>query len=71
MRTMHKFFMDTTIVIAAIGMAGCGDMSHRGADTAVGAGVGGVAGAVLTGGSPLGTIGGAAVGGVVGNQIGK
>jgi len=46
-------------------------MSQRGADTAVGAGVGAVGGAVLTGGSPLGTVGGAAVGGVVGNQIGK
>ncbi|WP_460874403.1 glycine zipper 2TM domain-containing protein [Paralcaligenes ginsengisoli] len=52
-------------------MAGCGGMSRRGTDTVVGAGVGGVAGAVLTGGSPLGTIGGAAVGGVVGNQVGR
>jgi len=38
-------------------------------DTAIGAGVGGVAGAVLTGGSAVGTVGGAVVGGVVGNQI--
>ncbi|MGE8451802.1 MAG: hypothetical protein ACN6OP_14495, partial [Pseudomonadales bacterium] len=37
----------------------------------VGAGVGGVAGAVLTDGSALGTVGGTAVGGVVGNQGGK
>ncbi|NDP60594.1 MAG: osmotically-inducible lipoprotein B, partial [Oxalobacteraceae bacterium] len=34
-------------------------------------GIGGVAGAVLTGGSAIGTVGGAAVGGVIGNQVGK
>jgi len=33
--------------------------------------VGAVGGALLTGGSTLGTVGGAAVGGVVGNQVGK
>jgi osmotically inducible lipoprotein OsmB len=46
-------------------------MSTQDKDTAIGAGVGGVAGAVLTGGSPLGTVGGAAVGGVVGHEVGK
>jgi len=56
---------------ASLSLNGCAGMSQRGADTAVGAGVGAVGGAVLTGGSPLGTVGGAAVGGVVGNQIGK
>ena len=50
---------------------GCDGMSRRGTDTAIGAGVGGVAGAVLTGGSAVGTVGGAVVGGVVGNQVGK
>jgi osmotically inducible lipoprotein OsmB len=52
-------------------LGGCADMSSRDRDTAVGAGVGAVGGAVLTGGSALGTVGGAAVGGVVGNQVGK
>jgi osmotically inducible lipoprotein OsmB len=52
-------------------LTGCGGMSTRGEDTAVGAGVGAVGGAVLTGGSALGTVGGAAVGGVIGNQVGK
>jgi osmotically inducible lipoprotein OsmB len=46
-------------------------MSQRDRNTAVGAGVGAVGGAVLTGGSGIGTVGGAAVGGVIGNQIGK
>ena len=39
--------------------------------TAIGAGVGAVGGAVLTGGSAVGTVGGAAVGGLIGNQVGK
>jgi osmotically inducible lipoprotein OsmB len=30
-----------------------------------------VAGAVLTGGSAVGTVGGAAVGGIIGNEVGK
>ena len=40
-------------------------------DTAIGVGVGAVGGAVLTGGSAVGTVGSAAVGGVIGNQVGK
>ena len=54
-----------------LGLSGCGGMSTRDQDTAVGAGVGAVGGAVLTGGSPIGTVGGAVVGGVIGNQVGK
>jgi len=65
----------TRTVVAAIlvgcTLGGCADMSTRDKDTAIGAGVGAVGGAVLTGGSALGTVGGAAVGGVVGNQVGK
>lgn len=52
-------------------LGGCAGMSERDKSTAVGAGVGAVGGAVLTGGSALGTVGGAAVGGVIGNQIEK
>ncbi len=59
----------TLLMIASL--AACGSMSQRGADTAVGAGVGGVAGAVLTGGSAVGTVGGAVVGGVIGNSVEK
>jgi osmotically inducible lipoprotein OsmB len=46
-------------------------MSKRDESTAIGAGVGAVGGAVLTGGSAIGTVGGAAVGGLIGNQVGK
>ncbi len=52
-------------------LGGCAGLSDRDRDTAIGAGVGAVGGAVLTGGSAAGTVGGAAVGGIIGNQIGK
>ncbi|TDG20608.1 glycine zipper 2TM domain-containing protein [Paraburkholderia silviterrae] len=71
MNTLNVFSKRTVIVLCVAGLAACSGMSHRGVDTAVGAGVGAVGGAALTGGSALGTVGGAAVGGVVGNQIGK
>jgi osmotically inducible lipoprotein OsmB len=51
------------------GLVGCSGMSKQTQNTAVGAGVGGVAGSVLTGGSVLGTVGGAAVGGVIGHEV--
>jgi osmotically inducible lipoprotein OsmB len=46
-------------------------MTQQDKNTAIGAGAGAVGGAVLTGGSAIGTVGGAAVGGVIGNQVGK
>ena len=45
----------------------CANLSPRQQSAAVGAGVGAVAGSVLTGGSTLGTLGGAAIGGLIGN----
>ncbi|WP_322014106.1 glycine zipper 2TM domain-containing protein [Paraburkholderia sp. J12] len=59
-----------TVVTAAASLSACDNMSTRDRDTAIGAGVGGVAGAAL-GGSALSTVGGAAVGGIIGNQVGK
>ena len=63
----------TTLVAltCALSMTACGNMSTRDKSTAIGAGIGAIGGAVLTGGSALGTVGGAAVGGVIGNQVGK
>lgn len=55
--------------VLVVGLSGCSGMSAQQKHTAIGAGVGGVAGSVLTGGSTLGTVGGAAVGGVIGNQV--
>ena len=58
-------------VAALIGLGGCAGMSNQDKNTAVGAGVGAVGGAVLTGGSAIGTVGGAAVGGVIGHEVSK
>lgn len=52
-------------------LTACSTMTNRERDTAVGAGVGAVGGAILTGGSAVGTLGGAAVGGVIGHEAGK
>jgi len=59
-----------SLATAIASLSACDNMSRRDRDTAIGAGVGGVAGAAL-GGSVLSTVGGAAVGGIVGNQVGK
>jgi osmotically inducible lipoprotein OsmB len=58
-------------MMVSLAVGGCSGMSKRDQNTAVGAGVGAVGGAILTGGSAIGTVGGAAVGGVIGNQVGK
>ncbi|MBS1216903.1 MAG: putative lipoprotein [Proteobacteria bacterium] len=71
MKTMQKLAASTVAVALLLGLGGCSGMSSRDQSTAIGAGVGAVGGAVLTGGSAVGTIGGAAVGGVIGNQVGK
>ena len=54
-----------------MGLGGCAGMSAQDRSTAIGAGVGAVGGAVVTGGSAAGTIGGAAVGGIIGHEIKK
>ncbi|GGE69485.1 glycine zipper 2TM domain-containing protein [Massilia psychrophila] len=69
MKTIKQIIVSASLVTVALGLAGCAGMSGQDRNTAVGAGVGAVAGSVLTGGSAVGTVGGAAVGGVVGNQV--
>ena len=71
MKTMHRFAVSAVTAAVLLGVGGCSGMSTRDRDTAIGAGAGAVGGAVLTGGSAVGTVGGAAVGGVIGNQVGK
>lgn len=70
-RTICKI---SVVFALAATMAGCSswdNMSSRQKAAVTGAGIGGVAGAVISGGGVLGTVGGAAVGGVIGDQIGK
>ncbi|WP_454765346.1 glycine zipper 2TM domain-containing protein [Cupriavidus campinensis] len=67
MRTPRTLTKITVVGVTLAAFAGCADMTPKQRNTAIGAGVGAVGGAVLTGGDALGTLGGAAVGGVIGN----
>lgn len=67
----RKLLVSVATVAMLLGLGGCAGMSQQDKSTAVGAGVGAVGGAVLTGGSAVGTVGGAAVGGVIGHEVGK
>jgi osmotically inducible lipoprotein OsmB len=71
MKTKNNLLLTLVAAALALSISGCSNMSTRDKNTAIGAGVGAFAGAVLTGGSSLGTVGGAAVGGIIGNQIGR
>ena len=71
MKTIQRFAVSAVTVAALLGLGGCAGMSSQDKSTAIGAGVGAVGGAVLTGGSALGTVGGAAVGGVIGHEVGQ
>jgi osmotically inducible lipoprotein OsmB len=71
MRTMHVFTLRVIAAATVLGLVGCAGMSRQDQNTAVGAGVGAVGGAVLTGGSAVGTVGGAVVGGVIGHEVSK
>lgn len=69
MNTIRTLTVNLGVLALLAGLAGCAGMSARDQNTAVGAGIGAVGGAILTNGSAVGTIGGAAVGGVIGNQV--
>ena len=71
MNAIKKIATVATLTVTVLGLSACAGMSNQDKNTAVGAGVGAVAGSVLTGGSPIGTVGGAAVGGVIGNEVSK
>lgn len=71
MKTKQGLMINAAAAAMLIGLGGCAGMSAQDKSTAVGAGVGAVGGAVLTGGSAVGTVGGAAVGGVIGHEVGK
>lgn len=67
-RTSLRAVIGATLIA---GLGACAGMSGQDQSTAVGAGVGAVGGAILTGGSAVGTVGGAVVGGVIGHEVGK
>ena len=53
MKTRQGFTVGAVAAALLLGVAGCSGMSAQGKNTAVGAGVGAVGGAVLTGGLSL------------------
>jgi osmotically inducible lipoprotein OsmB len=71
MKTRQSFALSAVAATMLLGLGGCAGMSAQDKNTAVGAGVGAVGGAVLTDGSAIGTVGGAAVGGIIGHEINK
>jgi len=71
MKTMRRFALSAVAAAMLLGLGACAGMSAQDKNTAIGAGAGAVGGAVLTGGSALGTVGGAAVGGVIGHEVSK
>lgn len=58
-----------SLLISALALGGCSNLSTRQKNAAAGAAIGGVAGAVLTNGSSFGTVGGAAIGGIIGHGM--
>ena len=67
--TMQRHALSAVAAAMLLGLGACAGMSTQDKNTAIGAGVGAVGGAVLTGGSTIGTVGGAAVGGVIGHEV--
>ncbi|BAN95233.1 hypothetical protein E05_04670 [Plautia stali symbiont] len=67
---LKRSFSIAVVLVLAFPVTACG-MSHRGRNIAIGAGVGAVGGAVLTGGSTFGTLGGAAIGGLIGHEVSR
>lgn len=69
MKTTQRNVISTIAVALLLSSSGCANMNEKDRNTAYGAGAGAVAGAVVTGGSPVGTAGGAVVGGLLGRVI--
>jgi osmotically inducible lipoprotein OsmB len=71
MKTMQRLSFVVVTAATVLVLGACSGMSTQDRDTMIGAGAGAVGGAVLTGGSAVGTVGGAAVGGIIGHEVGK
>ncbi len=71
MNITRKVIASISVAILLLGLGGCAGMTKQQKNAAIGAGVGGVAGSVLTNGSAVGTVGGAAIGGVIGHGVDK
>jgi len=71
MKTWTRISSHIAIAGLLLSLGACSGMSEQGKNTAIGAGVGAAGGAILTGGSTIGTLGGAAIGSVIGHEATK
>jgi osmotically inducible lipoprotein OsmB len=71
MKSIKNLSLVTLTAVALFGLSACAGMSQQDSNTVIGAGAGALGGAVLTGGSAVGTVGGAVVGGVIGHEVSK
>jgi len=71
LKTMQRYVFSAVAAAMLLGLVGCAGMSSQDKSTVIGAGAGAVGGAILTGGSAVGTVGGAAVGGIIGHEVSK
>jgi len=67
MKSMQNYAISAVTAAMLLGLAGCAGMSNQDKNTAIGAGA--VGGAILTGGSAVGTVGGAVVSSVLGHEV--
>ncbi|HEI8862481.1 TPA: glycine zipper 2TM domain-containing protein [Morganella morganii] len=68
---MKKIVTALLVAGGLLVLSGCKNLSEQEKDTAIGAELGAISGAILTDGSGLGTVGGAAVGGIIGHEAGQ
>ena len=68
---MKKIVTALLVAGGMLALSGCKNLSEQEKDTAIGAELGAISGAILTDGSGLGTVGGAAVGGIIGHEAGQ
>ncbi|AOK30138.1 hypothetical protein WS67_06000 [Burkholderia singularis] len=70
MKSIRRIGVCAMLIATVAGLSACDTMTTQQRNAAIGAGIGGVAGAAL-GGNALSTVGGAAAGGLIGSQVGK
>lgn len=68
---MKKIVTALLVAGGLLALSGCKNLSEQEKDTAIGAELGAISGAILTDGSGLGTVGGAAVGWIIGHEAGQ
>ena len=71
MNSLEKVVLGTSAVSLLLVLSARKGMSLRGKSIAVAAGIGGMAGSILTAGSAMGGVGGAAIGSFIGSQVSR